>query len=349
MQRVLDLARKVAASDSSLLILGETGVGKEWLARAIHNAGPRASGPFIAVNCAAIPDSMLESELFGHEQGAFTGAQRAHRGYFEQAHGGTLFLDEIGEMPAALQTRFLRVLQEGAVQRLGSERPFHVDVRVMTATNRDVKEAIDGGHLRQDLYYRLAVVVLEVPPLRERREDIAPLFSSHVEQNRVRLARWELAGVSSEALAALESYDWPGNVQRADQRRRASRPAQRRHLDRDGRSTRADQRQRLARRADVARRPALHPTAGRRAGAARGRLRARVPRAPAAQPSRARRSHRGQRRHQPAHALQQDEALRPAQVHLQRRPSSKALTAGAESPEHHAGFRSASERRCCFF
>ncbi len=212
MQRVLDLARKVASGDTSAMILGETGVGKEWLARSIHAAGARAQAPFVAVNCAAIPDSMLESELFGHEQGAFTGAHRAHRGYFEQAHGGTLFLDEIGEMPAPLQTRLLRVLQDRRVQRLGAETSFEVDVRVMTATNRDVHAAIEDGTLRQDLFYRLAVVMLEVPPLRSRREDIAPLFRSHVEANRVRMARWELTGVSDEAIAAVEAYSWPGNV-----------------------------------------------------------------------------------------------------------------------------------------
>lgn len=212
MQAVLDLARRVAEGDASLLVLGETGVGKEWLSRAIHDASRRSAGPFVAVNCAAIPDSMLESELFGHEQGAFTGAHRAHRGYFEQAHGGSLFLDEIGEMPAGLQTRLLRVLQDSKVRRLGSESSQKVDVRVIAATNRDVASSVESGVLRQDLFYRLAVVTLELPPLRERREDIAPLFLSHVERHGAETSRSDIRGVSDEALEALTHYDWPGNV-----------------------------------------------------------------------------------------------------------------------------------------
>jgi DNA-binding NtrC family response regulator len=205
-------AKKVAAADTSLLILGETGTGKEWLGRAIHAEGPRASGPFIAVNPSALPEQLLESELFGHEKGAFTGASRARRGAFELAHGGTLFLDEIGDMPAHLQIKLLRVLQEREIKRLGSERPVAVDVRIMAATNQDLDAAIEDKSFRQDLYFRLSVMKLTVPPLRGRKEDIPPLVETYVELYRRQLARLDIEGTSHEAMKALQAYDWPGNV-----------------------------------------------------------------------------------------------------------------------------------------
>jgi DNA-binding NtrC family response regulator len=212
MRELLRLAKKVAAADTSLLILGETGTGKEWLGRAIHAEGPRASGPFIAVNPSALPEQLLESELFGHEKGAFTGASRARRGAFELAHGGTLFLDEIGDMPAHLQIKLLRVLQEREIKRLGSERPVAVDVRIMAATNQDLDAAIEDKSFRQDLYFRLSVMKLTVPPLRGRKEDIPPLVETYVELYRRQLARLDIEGTSHEAMKALQAYDWPGNV-----------------------------------------------------------------------------------------------------------------------------------------
>ncbi|HRC87818.1 MAG TPA: sigma-54 dependent transcriptional regulator, partial [Thermoanaerobaculia bacterium] len=211
MQELLDLARRVAASDSSLLILGETGVGKEWLAHAIHTEGPRAQASFIGVNLAAVPDSLLESELFGHEKGAFTGAIRSRRGYFELAHRGTIFLDEIADMSPHLQAKLLRVLQERKIQRVGGEQTIEVDVRVMAATNRNLEEAIEKKEFRSDLYYRLGVVTLTVPPLRERREDIPALVMSYLTRFRLRLGR-HAESVTDEALEALIDYAWPGNV-----------------------------------------------------------------------------------------------------------------------------------------
>ncbi len=175
MRRLLDDADQVAEVDTSLLILGETGVGKEWLARRLHARSPRARGPFVALNCAAMPESLWESELFGHERGAFTGAERARRGHFELAHGGTLFLDEIGDLPVGLQAKLLRVLETRQVQRLGGERATQVDVRIVAASNRDLDHARAEGRFRDDLYYRLAVVVLTLPPLRERGEDVGAL------------------------------------------------------------------------------------------------------------------------------------------------------------------------------
>ncbi len=211
MQELLRLARRVAASDSSLLVLGETGVGKEWLARAIHGEGRRAAAPFLAVNLAAVPESLLESELFGHEKGAFTGAVRSRRGYFELAHRGTLFLDEIGDLSPHLQGKLLRVLQERKIQRVGGEEVIEVDVRVMAATNRDLEEAMRSREFRSDLYYRLGVVTLTVPPLRERRDDIPSLVASYLERFRRQLGRPAHA-IAEEALAALVEYPWPGNV-----------------------------------------------------------------------------------------------------------------------------------------
>jgi len=211
MKAFMGLVRRVAASDTSLLIQGETGVGKEYLGRAIHAEGPRAEGPFIAVNCGALPESLLESELFGHEEGAFTGASRARRGWFEVAHRGTIFLDEIGEMPYHLQVKLLRVLQEREIQRVGSERLVPIDVRVMAATNHDLEAQVEAKQFRQDLYYRLSVVALTVPPLRERREDIPELVDSYVGYFQTRIGS-SVEGISDEALDALCRYSWPGNV-----------------------------------------------------------------------------------------------------------------------------------------
>ncbi len=211
MQELLDLARRVARADSSLLILGETGVGKEWLARAIHAEGTRAEGPFVAVNCAAVPESLMESELFGHEKGAFTGSVRTRRGHFEMAHGGTLFLDEVADLPVHLQAKLLRVLEERKIQRLGAEKPIAIDVRIMAATNRELEAALEDGRFREDLYFRLGVVTLVVPPLRQRRGDIEPLVHSYLERFSQQLGRPGLA-IREDALMALQDYTWPGNV-----------------------------------------------------------------------------------------------------------------------------------------
>ncbi len=211
MHRLMTLARRVVNADTSLLILGETGVGKEWLARAVHEEGPRSAGPFIAVNCGAIPETLLESELFGHEEGAFTGARKAHRGHFEVAHHGTVFLDEIAEMPHHVQVRLLRVLQERKIKRVGGEREIQVNVRVMAATNRDLEAEMHAGRFRPDLYYRLGVVALTVPPLRDRKEDIPDLVQNHLDGFRVHLGR-RVSGISPAAMQALTEYDWPGNV-----------------------------------------------------------------------------------------------------------------------------------------
>jgi DNA-binding NtrC family response regulator len=211
MRAFLAIVRRVIKSDSSLLVAGETGVGKEWLARAIHAQGPRARFPFVAVHCAGLPETLLESELFGHEEGAFTGAVRARRGMFELAHGGTIFLDEIGDMPLSMQVKFLRVLQDHRIQRLGSERSVSVDVRVIAASHQDLPFLVSRDLFRRDLYYRLAVVTLTVPPLRERREDIPGLVFSNLAQFSRRLSSGGLE-ISPAALSLLEHYDWPGNV-----------------------------------------------------------------------------------------------------------------------------------------
>ncbi len=211
MEELLERARRVAASDAAVLIRGESGTGKELLARAIHRASPRAAGPFVAVNCGAIPEQLLESELFGHRKGAFTGATSDHEGLFPAASGGTLFLDEIGDMPFALQVKLLRVLQEGQVRPVGSTRAERVDVRVISATHRDLEEALEQGTFREDLYYRLNVVSLDLPRLAERREDVPVLarhFLRHVAQRYGR----RMEGFSPEALEQLVSAPWPGNV-----------------------------------------------------------------------------------------------------------------------------------------
>ncbi|MCG0239487.1 MAG: sigma-54-dependent Fis family transcriptional regulator [Firmicutes bacterium] len=202
-------ARKVAATDLTVLILGETGTGKELLAHAIHAASPRCHGPFVAVNCAAIPESLLESELFGYEPGAFTGASpKGKRGKFQLASGGTLFLDEIGDMPLGMQAALLRVLQDRQVVRVGGSRPIPVDVRIIAATNKDLHQAVAEGTFRRDLLYRLDVLTLRIPPLRERPEDV-PLLVEHFAR---RLGNGKPVRFSPAVLAALQRYDWPGNV-----------------------------------------------------------------------------------------------------------------------------------------
>ena len=211
MQAFMGTVQRVVKSDTSLLILGETGVGKERLATAIHAEGPRSAGPFVAVNCGALPEALLESELFGHEEGAFTGATRSRRGAFELAHNGVIFLDEVGDMPLHLQVKLLRVLQGHEVQRVGAEKSFAVDLRVMAASNRDIEAEVEAGRFRRDLYYRLGVVTLAVPPLRDRREDIPPLTESYLDYLMPRIGS-NVSGISAEALAAMQEHDWPGNV-----------------------------------------------------------------------------------------------------------------------------------------
>ena len=211
MQAFMEVVERVAHSTVSLLILGETGVGKERLARAIHNDGPRSAGPFVAINCGALPETLLESELFGHERGAFTGAARSRRGCFEVAHGGTMFLDEIGELPLHLQVKLLRVLQEREVRRLGAEKVLNVDVRIMAATNRDLEDDVEKGVFRRDLYYRLGVMTLTLPSLQDRREDIPDLVTGYIDYLRSRVGR-DVDSIRKEALEAMTLYQWPGNV-----------------------------------------------------------------------------------------------------------------------------------------
>ena len=215
MENVLRMAKKAAASGIPVLIEGESGVGKELIARAIHGSGERASKPFVAVNCGAIPDNLVESILFGHEKGAFTGATDKHTGKFVEASGGTLFLDEVGELPLAAQVKLLRALQEGEVEPVGSRRPIKVDVRIISATNRQLLDHVKGGHFREDLFYRLHVLPLTVPPLRTRREDIPHLLRHFVarfcaEENR------HVTGVDGAAMALLSQADWPGNVRQLE-------------------------------------------------------------------------------------------------------------------------------------
>ena len=207
----LDQARLVAATDSTVLILGETGTGKELIARGIHSMSDRADRPFVKVNCAAIPLDLLESELFGHEKGAFTGANVQRSGRFEIAHGGTLFLDEIGDLPLASQPKLLRVLQEGEFERLGSSRTQRVDVRLIAATHRDLKAMARSNEFRSDLYYRLSVFPVTLPPLRERRDDIVPLIWHFVEVFSRRLGK-TITCVPHETLLSLTAHDWPGNI-----------------------------------------------------------------------------------------------------------------------------------------
>jgi DNA-binding NtrC family response regulator len=210
MERLRQLIRKVAPSDTSVVIEGESGTGKELVARALHSGSRRASGPFVAVNCGALQESLLESELFGHEKGAFTGAVRTKEGLAEAAHGGTLFLDEIGEMGAAVQSKFLRFLESGEVRRVGSNRTQRVDVRVVSATNRTLADEVKAGRFREDLYYRLRVFAIEAPPLRERLSDI-PLLVGHF-LSTIRGVGHGPFTVESAAMDAMKAHAWPGNV-----------------------------------------------------------------------------------------------------------------------------------------
>jgi DNA-binding NtrC family response regulator len=211
MQAVFELAKTAARSNSTILVLGESGTGKEVLARAIHAESPRAGEPFVAVSCAALTESLLESELFGHEKGSFTGAIARRKGKFEAAHGGTLFLDEVGDIGPKLQLDLLRVLEERRFHRVGGNEPIEVDVRIVAATNRDLRKAAVEGKFREDLFYRLNVIPILIPPLRQRREDVPLLVESFVERLAVEMKK-RLDGVSPDAMSALMAHDWPGNV-----------------------------------------------------------------------------------------------------------------------------------------
>ncbi|GBD94704.1 transcriptional regulatory protein ZraR [bacterium BMS3Abin05] len=208
METLIQMATRVALSDSTVFIFGESGTGKELLARAIHVNSPRKNGPFVTVNCPSIPEQLIESELFGHVKGAFTGAMKDRQGKFEMANGGTLFLDEIGDLKVDLQAKLLRVLQEREIERVGENRPISVDVRIVAATNKNLDQMVAEGSFREDLYYRLRVLPIEIPPLRERREDIVPLVHHFIQKhgNGVKYK------IDPDVLTFLEAYDWPGNV-----------------------------------------------------------------------------------------------------------------------------------------
>ena len=209
--RAIEVSLRVASTDLTVLITGESGVGKEFFPKIIHENSPRKFSKYIAVNCGAIPEGTIDSELFGHEKGAFTGAIESRKGYFEEANGGTIFLDEVGELPLSTQVRLLRVLQTGEIIRVGASKPMKVNVRVVAATNSDLLRAISDGRFREDLYYRLNTVPISIPPLRERREDISLLFRKFATDvaDRYRMPKVSL---DADALAVLKNYDWPGNV-----------------------------------------------------------------------------------------------------------------------------------------
>ncbi|MCB9877201.1 MAG: sigma-54-dependent Fis family transcriptional regulator [Planctomycetes bacterium] len=211
MQRVLSLVRQIAPTDASVLILGPSGTGKELIARAVHNLSPRAKRPFVAINCGGMSEGTIESELFGHQKGAFTGAVADREGKFEYANGGTLLLDEVGEMPVATQIKLLRVLEERAVARVGDNKMRPVDVRVLAATNADLLQKVKDGSFRQDLYFRLKVVTIDLPPLRERRSDIK-LLATHFLAYFAKLHGKDVESIDRDALVALVQYEWPGNV-----------------------------------------------------------------------------------------------------------------------------------------
>ncbi|MFZ5891527.1 MAG: sigma-54-dependent transcriptional regulator [Myxococcota bacterium] len=211
LRRVMDLVERVAATRTTVLITGESGTGKERVARAIHRLSERADGPFLVVNSGALPEALMESELFGHEKGAFTGAQTKHRGLFREAEGGTILLDEVGELPANLQVKLLRVLQERSVRPVGAAQEVPVDVRVLAATNRDIEADVAAGRFRSDLYYRLNVIRIELPPLRERREDVTLLAERFVRHFAEEMGK-DIAGFTPDALRALQTYPFPGNV-----------------------------------------------------------------------------------------------------------------------------------------
>lgn len=212
MAEIMATVKRVASSDATVLIMGETGTGKELIARTIHEESPRHKAPFVAVNCAALPEHLIESELFGHEEGAFTGATNQRIGRFELANGGTLFLDEVGDMPSQVQIKLLRAIQERVIERIGGLAPIALDVRFITATNRELKTLISEGRFREDLFYRLNVVPVTLPPLRERPEDIAPLVRHFLEQFSERLGLAAVKQLSDGALDALTRYSWPGNI-----------------------------------------------------------------------------------------------------------------------------------------
>jgi formate hydrogenlyase transcriptional activator len=211
LQRVLSLVSKVAPTDASVLVTGETGTGKELVARAIQRRSHRSSRPFVSVNCAAIPRDLIASELFGHEKGSFTGALQRRLGRFEMAEGGTIFLDEVGELPMATQIALLRVLQEREFERVGGTRSIQTNVRVVAATNRDLRAAIAAGTFRSDLFYRLNVFPIEVPPLRERREDIPVLIEYFIDRC-MRIVGKDIRVINKKSLDLLQSYPWPGNI-----------------------------------------------------------------------------------------------------------------------------------------
>jgi DNA-binding NtrC family response regulator len=213
MKKMLGLAAKVAESEvSSVLLQGESGTGKDLVAKAIHYGSQRSEGPFVAVNCAALPATLIESELFGYEKGAFTDAKARKEGLFEQAHGGTLLLDEIGELELSLQAKLLRVLEEGAFRRVGGLKDIPLDVRVLAASNRDLKTESEAGRFRLDLYYRLSIIQIDIPPLRERGDDVLLLSQHYIDAIGARLRRNKVTGLSPEATAVFKHYDWPGNV-----------------------------------------------------------------------------------------------------------------------------------------
>lgn len=216
-QEVFASIRKVATTEVPVLITGESGTGKELVAKAIHQMSAREKGPFVVINCSAIPETLLESELFGHEKGAFTGAHIQRKGRFETAQGGTLFLDEIGELSLSLQVKLLRFLQEQRIERVGGREEIFVDVRVMAATNRDLKERMEEGRFREDLYYRLGVVTIALPPLREREGDILLLATSLLRQYSLENKK-KISGFTPQAIRALETYHWPGNVRELENR-----------------------------------------------------------------------------------------------------------------------------------
>ena len=211
MRRVMAQIERVAASETRVCIYGETGTGKELVARTLHEKSQRASSPFVTLNCAAVPAELIESELFGHEKGSFTGAAQRHNGKFEQAHRGTLFLDEIGDMPIAMQAKLLRVLEEGEVERIGADKPIKVDVRVVVATHRNLEQLIESGGFRRDLYHRVVVFPLTLPPLRDRSEDL-PALVDHFARQVSAQNGWKPIPFSGPAIDALKRYSWPGNI-----------------------------------------------------------------------------------------------------------------------------------------
>lgn len=217
MQDLFSMIRKVATTDAPVLIIGESGTGKELVACAVHRLGLRKDGPFIPINCSAIPENLIESELFGHEKGTFTGAHTQRKGRFEMADGGTLFLDEIGELPSLLQVKLLRFLQEKTIERIGGRQQIEVDTRILAATNRNLEEAIKNGTFREDLYYRLNVIRINLPPLRERQSDILLLAKTFLDRYSQE-NRKKIKGFSEKAINAIQSYAWPGNVRELENR-----------------------------------------------------------------------------------------------------------------------------------